>query len=218
VIEAGSLPLRKAVDYASQIASGLAAAHAKGIVHRDLKPENVFVTAEERVKILDFGLAKLTEGSSTGATSTVLSPRTEPGMVVGTLGYMAPEQVRGLAVDHRADIFSFGAVLYEMLAGRRAFRGDTAADTMTAILRKHRRNSPTAAALCHPRSRAWSIAVLRRLPPRGFNRRAISRSRCRRWDRTRGRGAGFHQRPRICRHARSGRGCLLAARPSRPPR
>jgi len=136
VIEAGSLPLRKAVDYASQIASGLAAAHAKGIVHRDLKPENVFVTAEERVKILDFGLAKLTEGSSTGATSTVLSPRTEPGMVVGTLGYMAPEQVRGLAVDHRADIFSFGAVLYEMLAGRRAFRGDTAADTMTAILRE----------------------------------------------------------------------------------
>jgi len=137
VIEAGRLPLRKAVDYASQIASGLAAAHAKGIVHRDLKPENVFVTAEERVKILDFGLAKLTEGSSsTSATSTVLSPRTEPGMVVGTLGYMSPEQVRGLAVDHRADIFSFGAVLYEMLAGRRAFRGDTAADTMTAILKE----------------------------------------------------------------------------------
>jgi len=137
VIEAGRLPLRKAVDYASQIASGLAAAHAKGIVHRDLKPENVFVTIDERVKILDFGLAKLTEGaSSSGATSTVLSPRTEPGMVVGTVGYMAPEQVRGQPVDHRADIFSFGAVLYEMLTGRRAFRGETAADTMTAILKE----------------------------------------------------------------------------------
>jgi Tol biopolymer transport system component len=147
VIEAGRLPLRKAVDYASQIASGLAAAHAKGIVHRDLKPENVFVTTEERVKILDFGLAKWSPGSSDpGAPAGSEDPasmaaethlaRTEPGMVVGTIGYMAPEQVRGQAVDHRADIFSFGAVLYEMLAGRRAFRGDTAADTMTAILKE----------------------------------------------------------------------------------
>jgi eukaryotic-like serine/threonine-protein kinase len=148
VIEAGRLPLRKAVDYASQIASGLADAHAKGIVHRDLKPENVFVTAEDRVKILDFGLAKWSPGSSdhgspTGsndpasmAAQTVLAARTEPGMVVGTIGCMAPEQVRGQTVDHRADIFSFGAVLYEMLAGRRAFRGDTAADTMTAILKE----------------------------------------------------------------------------------
>src|SRR5689334_5956139 len=135
VIEAGRLPLRKAVDYASQIASGLAAAHAKGIVHRDLKPENVFVTTEERVKILDFGLAKLTDGSSsTSATSTVLSPRTEPGMVVGTIGYMAPEQVRGQAVDHRADIFSFGAILYEALTGKRAFQAGSAVETMSAIL------------------------------------------------------------------------------------
>ncbi len=133
VIEAGRLPLRKAVDYASQIASGLAAAHAKGIVHRDLKPENVFVTTQDRAKILDFGLAKWSPASVDVETRIA---RTGPGMVLGTLGYMAPEQVRGQAVDHRADIFSFGAVLYEMIAGCRAFQGATAADTMTAILKE----------------------------------------------------------------------------------
>jgi Tol biopolymer transport system component len=130
-----ALPVRKVVDYAIQIANGLAAAHEKAIVHRDLKPENIFVTRDERVKILDFGLAK-TVTSPSSATSTELAGGTEPGMVLGTLGYMAPEQVRAQTVDHRADIFSLGTVLYEMVSGRRAFQGETTADTMTAILKE----------------------------------------------------------------------------------
>src|SRR6202048_3893170 len=119
----GRLPQRKAIDYALQIAHGLAAAHEKGIVHRDLKPENLFVTRDGRVKILDFGLAKLTH-SETGPEVTSLPTATggtEPGVVLGTLGYMSPEQVKGKSADVRSDIFSFGAILYEMLAGRRAF-------------------------------------------------------------------------------------------------
>ena len=135
-IAGGPMPVRKVLDYAIQAMQGLAAAHEKGIVHRDLKPENLFVTTDERVKILDFGLAKVTDARGSGA-STVLAAATEPGMVLGTIGYMAPEQVRGVAVDHRADLFSFGAVLYEMLGGRRAFAGETVADTMTAILKEH---------------------------------------------------------------------------------
>ncbi|HEY3078528.1 MAG TPA: protein kinase [Chloroflexota bacterium] len=134
-LSGGALPVRKAVDHAVQIAEGLAAAHAKGIVHRDLKPENVFITREGRVKILDFGLAKSAVAGSE-ADSATLSRHTDPGTVLGTVGYMSPEQVRARPADHRSDIFSFGAVLYEMLSGRRAFRGDTAADTMSAILRE----------------------------------------------------------------------------------
>jgi eukaryotic-like serine/threonine-protein kinase len=134
----GRFSPRKAIDYATQIARGLAAAHEKAIVHRDLKPENLFVTRDGRVKILDFGLAKLTQQDG-GAPSTNLPTETrgtEPGVVLGTLGYMSPEQVRGQSTDARSDIFSFGAVLYEMLSGKRAFQGDSAADTMSAILRE----------------------------------------------------------------------------------
>ncbi|MET0620942.1 MAG: serine/threonine-protein kinase, partial [Thermoanaerobaculia bacterium] len=134
----GAIASRKAIDYAMQIARGLAAAHEKGIVHRDLKPENIFLTKDGRVKILDFGLAKLKlDGAESGQTDAgTVSGGTQPGVVLGTMGYMSPEQVRGKAADKRSDLFSFGTILYEMLAGQRAFRGDTAADTITAILTK----------------------------------------------------------------------------------
>ena len=136
-LEAGPLPLRRAIEYALGIAQGLAAAHDKGIVHRDLKPENVFITREGRVKVLDFGLAKLLRPEQSRDTvATLASPATLPGMVMGTVGYMSPEQVKGGASDARSDIFSFGAVLYEMLSGKRAFKCDTSAETMTAILRE----------------------------------------------------------------------------------
>ena len=133
------LPMRRVIDYAAQIARGLSAAHEKGIVHRDLKPTNVIVTADGRVKILDFGLAKAGTGPVSDAgvpNDAETAMATDPGTVLGTVGYMAPEQVRGQATDTRADIFSFGAVLYEMAAGRRAFARDTAAETMTAILKE----------------------------------------------------------------------------------
>jgi len=134
-LEHGALPQRKAVAYGLQIARGIGAAHARGIVHRDLKPENVMITRDDHVKILDFGLAKPV-GPSASDETRVAGIATSAGMILGTFGYMAPEQVRGLALDHRADIFAFGAVLYEMLSGERAFKGETAADTMTAILTK----------------------------------------------------------------------------------
>ena len=131
----GPLPVRKTIDYGVQIARGLAAAHEKGIAHRDLKPENLFVTKDGRVKILDFGLAKLTQSQTVSDQSTpTVSVGTEPGVVMGTVGYMAPEQVRGSAADKHADIFAFGAILYEMLTGKRAFQKPTSAETMSAIL------------------------------------------------------------------------------------
>ncbi len=138
-LRGGRLPLRSAIDLALQLLNGLAAAHDRGITHRDLKPENLFVTRDGRVKILDFGVAKLIEpeAGEAGAADrlTATGPLgTEPGAVVGTVGYMAPEQVRAGPADHRADIFAVGAILYEMLGGRRAFRRDTSAETMAAIL------------------------------------------------------------------------------------
>src|SRR5262249_29178264 len=134
----GSVPPRKAIDYAQQIAQGLAAAHEKGITHRDLKPENLFVTSDGRVKILDFGLAKLRPQPTELINSNIATEKqiTDPGTVMGTVGYMSPEQVRGEHLDARSDIFSFGAVLYEMLTGQRAFKRETLAETMTAILKE----------------------------------------------------------------------------------
>jgi eukaryotic-like serine/threonine-protein kinase len=136
VLDGGALPQRKTLDYGVQVAQGLAAAHEKGIVHRDLKPENIFVTRDGRIKILDFGLAKLAQSGSVSDSVTLTHSHTAAGVVMGTASYMAPEQVRGDAVDARTDIFAFGAVLFEMLSGTRAFRRDTTAETMTAVLKE----------------------------------------------------------------------------------
>src|SRR5499427_4154299 len=137
-LSGGAIPVRKAVDYAVQIARGLAAAHSKGITHRDLKPENVFLTSDGRVKILDFGLARreklLSAAERTRAPTVTLE--TLPGTVTGTVGYMSPEQVTGQPGDARSDIFSFGCLLYEMVTGQRAFSGRTGAETMAAILKE----------------------------------------------------------------------------------
>ncbi len=136
-LRTGALSSRKAIDFAQQVCKGLAAAHEKGIVHRDLKPENIFITHDGRAKILDFGLAKITrpEPDAAGDAPT-LQANTEAGTVMGTVGYMSPEQVRGKVADSRSDIFAFGAILYEMLSGKRAFHGDSTADTMSAILKE----------------------------------------------------------------------------------
>src|SRR3989454_6216855 len=140
VLASGALSARKALEYAIQIAQGLAAAHEKGIVHRDLKPENLFITRDGRVKILDFGVAKLAEPQFAGSAQTEaltvpLDADTGPGVVMGTAGYMSPEQVRAQRVDHRSDIFSLGAILYEMLTGKRAFHGESAVETLNSILK-----------------------------------------------------------------------------------
>ena len=137
-LASGKLSQRRVIDYALQVSHGLAAAHEKGIVHRDLKPENLFVTKDGRLKILDFGLAKLSlqEEGAKATNMPTASAGTEPGVVMGTLGYMSPEQVKGKPADARSDIFSFGAILYEMLSGKRAFHGDSAAETISSILRE----------------------------------------------------------------------------------
>ena len=143
----GPMPVRKAVDYSVQIAHGLAAAHAKGVVHRDLKPENLFITSEGRAKILDFGLAKLTQAHWVldGSIATA-TEGTEPGVVMGTVGYMSPEQVSGKPADHRADIFSLGTIMYEAVTGKRAFQKPTAVETMNAILNE----DPPTVSQCAP--------------------------------------------------------------------
>ncbi len=136
---AGPLPLRKAEDYAIQLANGLTAAHDKGIVHRDLKPDNLFLTKEGRLKILDFGLAKLVEEGDAALSQTVaptVAARTEPGVMLGTVGYMSPEQAYGLPADHRADIFSFGVIFFEMLTGQQPFRRGSPLDTLHAITKE----------------------------------------------------------------------------------
>jgi serine/threonine protein kinase len=120
-LKRGPIPLRKAIDYAVQIAHGLAAAHDKGIVHRDLKPDNLFVTKDGRVKILDFGLAKLAKPRDDSGGEATITQGTEPGIVMGTVGYMSPEQVRGKIADHRSDIFAFGTILYEMVTQGEVF-------------------------------------------------------------------------------------------------
>src|SRR5215470_14922080 len=130
----GPIPLRKAIEYAVQIAHGLAAAHDRGIVHRDLKPENLFLTKDGRMKILDFGLARLSPIKDASGLEATQPLGTEPGMVMGTAGYMSPEQVRGKPADHRSDIFALGTILYEMVTGKQTFRKPTSAETMTAIL------------------------------------------------------------------------------------
>src|SRR5260221_4236364 len=137
VLRGGALPVRKAVEYGAQISRGLAAAHGKGIVHRDLKPENIFVMRDGRVKVLDFGLAKLVQPERENAIEgETIALQTEAGMVMGTSGYMSPEQARGENVDQRSDLFSFGSILYEMLSVEKAFAGRSGAETMAAILRE----------------------------------------------------------------------------------
>jgi eukaryotic-like serine/threonine-protein kinase len=138
-LSGGALSVRKVLDYAQQIAKGLAAAHEQGVVHRDLKPENLFVTKDGRVKILDFGLAKLKPqqfGQGVDSEAPTKKPLTNPGVILGTVGYMSPEQVRGQEADHRSDIFSFGVILYEMLAGQQAFQGESFAETLAAIVKE----------------------------------------------------------------------------------
>ena len=136
-LDSGAMVLRKVLETGSALADGLGAAHAKGIVHRDLKPGNIFLTADGRVKILDFGLARFQTAAPEGDTASIgLDTQTEPGIVCGTVGYMSPEQVRGTAVGPASDIFSFGIVLYEMVAGRRPFSGQSSVETMSAVLRE----------------------------------------------------------------------------------
>ena len=137
-LDTGPIAQRQAIDYALQAAKGLSAAHEKGIVHRDLKPENLFVSKDGHLKILDFGLAKKVEAVTPEEKTSAAtgSGHTEPGTVMGTMGYMSPEQVRGLPVDQRSDLFSLGTILYEMLSGKRAFKRDTASDTIAAILKE----------------------------------------------------------------------------------
>lgn len=165
LLERGPLTAQRTIDLALQLAAGLAAAHARRIVHRDLKPDNIFITADGHVKILDFGLAKHVGRIGEGEQS-ITHLQTMPGTVLGTLGYMAPEQVRGLAADHRADIFACGSILFEMLTGQRAFHGESPADTISAVL-----NDPPATLVFNPSTPPALAAVVRRCLEKDTNKR-----------------------------------------------
>ena len=210
-------PRARRLTTRSQIAEGLAAAHAKGVVHRDLKPENLFVTNDGRVKILDFGLAKLRPQQFGGVDKDAPTQKriTDPGVMMGTVGYMSPEQVRGQETDHRSDIFAFGVILYEMLSGQRAFRGDSAIEVMNAILKeeppelgetkqKSARSWKSRAALSGEDSRSAdftprTISALRLKPYPRLQTRDWNRRGCRPWSRA--------TQTRGCRAARDGWYC-----------
>jgi len=179
----GPVSAREAIDAALQIVRGLAAAHGKGIVHRDLKPENLFLRSDGQLKILDFGLAKRTSipAGAQEADPPTTQLLTEPGVVVGTLNYMSPEQIDARGVDQRSDVFSFGAVLYEMLSGRMAFRRETPRKTLVAILRKSLRIWPQPDGTSRPASVSSSAAASRRNRRIAFSRRRRS---CRRFRRS----------------------------------
>ncbi len=172
-LDEGALPTRKALDYALQIARGLAAAHARGVVHRDLKPANLFITRDGVVKILDFGLAKLTvngdeESDSDNTGLPTMTRGTTPGSVLGTVGYMSPEQVKGEAADPRSDIFALGAVLYEMLTGQRAFKGDSAVETMSAIIKEEPPEISTTGKILPPGLERLTLHCLEKRPEDRF--------------------------------------------------
>ena len=169
-LRAGPMPVRRVIEIGTQVAHGLAAAHDKGLVHRDVKPENVFVTTDGRVKILDFGLARTMPMAPSTDGTTLLGDEhgTTPGLILGTIGYMAPEQVRGEAVDARTDIFAFGALLYELLTGDRAFRGATAADTLSAILKEDPAEARPPHSPLPPALERLVLRCLEKIPGRRF--------------------------------------------------